>query len=107
MARYSIEARTKKYVQKYDFFPFAEKYKKQLLVAGLGFLITASKKLFNGASEFLRNKIADVVTNLFDDKIVKTSPVEEIIMSPEKKRKSIKQIKQVLSKWNTAKYLNY
>ena len=48
-----------------------------------------------------------MVTNLFDDKIVKTSPVEEIIMSPEKKRKSIKQIKQVLSKWNTAKYLNY
>ena len=107
MVRYSIEPRTKKYFQKYGFFPFAEKYKKQLLVKGLGSLITASKKLLYRAREFLRNKIPDVVTNLYDDKIVKTSPAEEIIIPPEKKRKNIKRIKQVLSKWNTIKYLDY
>ena len=40
MRRYSIEPRTRKYVEGYGFLSFARKYKKQLLDTGLD----ASKK---------------------------------------------------------------
>ena len=58
MWRYSIEPRTKKYIKGCGFLSFARKCKEQLLDTGLDSLKTASKK----ASEFLGNKIADIVT---------------------------------------------
>ena len=50
-------------------------------------LKTASKKVVHKTSELLGNKIADTVTNLYDNKIVKTKPVGEIIILSKKKRK--------------------
>ena len=47
---------------------------------GLDSLKTAFKKLFQKTGKFLGNRIADAVTNSYDDKIVKTKPVEEIII---------------------------
>ena len=48
-------------------------------------LKTSSKKVVNKTGEFVRNEIADVVTNLYDDKIVK-KPVEKIIILPKKEK---------------------
>ena len=58
MWRYSVEPRTRKYIKGCGFLSFARKFKKQLLDTGLDSLKTASKK----ASEFVGNKIADIVT---------------------------------------------
>ena len=60
----------------------------------LDFLKTASKKVVQKTGDFLENKIQDAVPNLYDDKIVKTKPTEEIIIPPEKKKK----LRQVLQK---------
>ena len=59
--------------------------------------INASKKLIHNVAEatgeFFENKITDAVTKSYDDKIVKTKPVEEIIILPEKREKNVKRIK--------------
>ena len=44
-------------------------------------------------SEFLGNKIVDTVTNLYDDKIVKTKPVEEIIIPAEKREEILNELR--------------
>ena len=85
MMRYSIELRTRKYVKWYGFLSFARKWRKQLLDMGLYSLKTSSKKVVNKTVEFVRNEIADVVTNLYDDKIMK-KPVEKIIILPKKEK---------------------
>ena len=85
MMRYSIELRTRKYVKWYGFLSFARKWRKQLLDMGLDSLKTSSKKVVNKTVEFVRNEIADVVTNLYDDKIMK-KPVEKIIILPKKEK---------------------
>ena len=54
--------------------------------------LTASQKVVHKTDEFLGNKTVDPVTNLYDDKIVKTKPVVEIIIRP---------------KWNLIKYISY
>ena len=46
---------------------------------------TDSTKVANKTGEFIGNKIADTETNSDDDKILKTKPVEEIIIPPEKR----------------------
>ena len=56
---------------------------KKSLDTGLDSLKTASKKLVYKIDEFLGNKISEAV-NSYDDKIVKTKPVEEIIIPPKK-----------------------
>ena len=103
MRRYSIEPRTRKYVKGYGFLSFARKYKKQLMDTGLN----ASKKLVHKGGEYLKNKIADTVIKSNDDKIEKQEPVEEIIISPEKREEILKKLRKVLLKWNTIKYQNY
>ena len=84
MAQYSIEPRTRKITKKMKskFFSFARKYRKQLLDTELDALKTAFKIEVHKTGESLGNKIADAVTNSYDDKIVKTKPVEEIIILP-------------------------
>ena len=57
MRRYSIEPRTRKYVEGYGFLSFARKYKKQLLDTGLH----ASKNVFHKAAGFLGNKIIQMM----------------------------------------------
>ena len=75
-----------------DFYHLLENIKKELLDTRVDTLKTGSKKVFHKTGEFLGNKIADAVTNLYDNKIVKTKPVEKIIIFPEKKRRDIKRI---------------
>ena len=67
------------------FLSFVRKYRKQLFSTALDALKTATKKIVHKTGEFLGNRIADAVTKSGDDKIVKQEPVEEIIISPEKR----------------------
>ena len=87
MTGYSIEPKSRKYGKGNGFLLFARKYKKQFFDIGLDSLKTTSKKAPHKISEFLGNKIADVVTKSNDDKIVKPETVEEIIILPEKEKK--------------------
>ena len=57
MMLFSIELRTRKYINGYGFLRFARKYK-QLLDTGLD----ASKKVVHEAGKFIGNKITDAVT---------------------------------------------
>ena len=63
---------------------------------GIDSLKTASKKAVHKIAELLANKIADAVTNSYDDKIVKTKPVAEIIIPPEKRDQILNELKKVL-----------
>ena len=94
MRRFSIEPRTRKYVQRYGFLSFSRKYVKQLLDTRLDPVKTNSKKVVHKASKFLENKIADAVTKSNDDKTVKKELVEEIIIPAEKERWNINQIEK-------------
>ena len=72
---YSVEPRTRKYVKGCGFLSFARnlsnKYWKQLLHAGINAWKTANTKVIHKAAEatgeFLGNKIADIVTNLYNN----------------------------------------
>ena len=57
MMLFSIELRTRKYINGYGFLWFARKYK-QLLDTGLD----ASKKIVHKAGKFIGNKTTDAVT---------------------------------------------
>ena len=71
--------------------------KKQLLDTRLDSLKSVSSKVVHKTSESSGNKIANVVTNLY----------EEIIILPEKREEILKELRQLLLKWNTIKYLSY
>ena len=71
--------------------------KKQLLDTRLDSLKSVSSKVVHKTSESLGNKIANVVTNLY----------EEIIILPEKREEILKELRQLLLKWNAIKYLSY
>ena len=87
--RYSVESRTRKYIKRYGFLPFARnlsnKYGKQFLdtatETGLDALKTASKKVVHEAvkatGEFIGNKIADKIVKP-DENLIN---VEEIRQS--------------------------
>ena len=47
-----------------------------------------------------------MVTSSYDDKIVKTKPIEEIIILSEKREEILNKLRKALQKWNTAKYLS-
>ena len=94
MQRYSIEQRTRKYVQGYRFLSFARKYKKQLLHTELDALKTATEQVVHKTGEFLENKIAHAVTKSRDDKIVKPGEnlrnVEEMIIPQKNEMRCLK-----------------
>ena len=92
MMQYSIEPRTRNSVKGYGFLSFAKKYRKQLLDTGLN----ASKKVVHKAGEVLGNKIADTITKSNDDNIEKQEPVEEIIISLEKREEILNKLRKVL-----------
>ena len=71
--------------------------KKQLLDTRLDSLKSVSSKVVHKTSESLGNKIANVVTNLY----------EEIIILPEKREEILTELRQLLLRWNTIKYLSY
>ena len=73
---------------------------------GLDSSKTAFKKVARILSEFLGNKIAGTVTNSYDDKIMKTKPVEQTIIPPENKRRNIKRIKKSIPKMELCKISN-
>ena len=100
MTKYSIKRRTKKYFKRYGFLSFAitfsNKYKKGLLDTGLNALKTSPKKIVHKAaeatSEFIGHNVADKIVkpkHVIDENL---QNVEEIIISPEKKRRNIKRI---------------
>ena len=62
---------------------------------GIDSLKTASKRVADKTSEFLGNKIADTVTNLCNQKIVKTEPFAEIIVPLEKRDEILNKLRQV------------
>ena len=77
---------------------------------GLNSLKPTSKKVVQETGEFSGNKIADVVTNSYDYKIVKTKLVEEVNILPRKDRKNVKRIKAIIIKMEQCKIpklLNY
>ena len=89
MTIYSTELRTRKYVERYGFFSFVRKYRKNLLDRRLDTLKTAFKQLFHRAAEatsvFLGNKITDKIVKakqLIDDN---PRNVEEIIILLQKR----------------------
>ena len=57
--------------------------------------LDASKKVVHKAGEYLGNKIADAVTNSNKNNIEKQEPVEEIIISPEKREIILKKLRKV------------
>ena len=65
----------------------SNKYKKQLLDTGIDSLKIASKKVVHKTRNFIGSKTVDAVTNWYDDKVVKTKPLDEIIIPPEKRKK--------------------
>ena len=95
MKLYPTEPRTRKYVKRYVFLSFARQYKNQVLDTGLDSFKNAPKNVVHKRGDFLGNKIADAVTNLYDDKIVKSKPVEEVIIPPEKKKEILNELRQV------------
>ena len=78
-------------------------------------LKTSSKNVVHKTAELLGNKTPDVVTKSKDDKIVNTKGVigensrnvEEIIISQEKREGISNELRQILKKWNSIKYLSY
>ena len=65
MTQCSIEPRTRKHVKRYGFLSIPRLYRKGLLDTGLDSLKTASKNVVHNTGEFLRNKIADVITIIY------------------------------------------
>ena len=62
---------------------------------GLDTVKTASKKVAQKESKFIRNKTADAVTISRDEKIMKPEPVEEIIIPLEKRDKKLDKLRKV------------
>ena len=103
MIQYSIELRTRKYAQGYEFLSFARNFSnkdsKQLLDTGLDALKTASKKVVHKAAEatgkFIRNKIADKIVKqilVIDENSGKwLEIISEIIISQEKREEVFKK----------------
>ena len=58
--------------------------------------LNAAKKLVHKAGQFIENKIADAVTKSNDDNIEKQEPVEEIIISPERRKEILNNLRKVL-----------
>ena len=90
-----------------DFYDFLEKIKKRLLDTGLDCIKTASKKVVHKTGESLGNKMSEVVTKSKENKILKQETVEEIIIQRQKREEILNELRQVLYKWNTIKYLSY
>ena len=63
---------------------------------GLDSLKTVFKKIVQITGEFLGNKIADTVTNSYDDIFMKTKPVEEMNIPPKKREEILNELRQVL-----------
>ena len=92
-----------------DFYHLLENIKKKIVGYRIRFFKTCSQKRCQETEGLLGNKIADAVTNSYDDKIVKTKHVEEIIIPPEKKRWNSSWIKIIIIKmehYKISKILN-
>ena len=79
-----------------NFYHLQENIKKQLLNTGLYAAKLLPKKRVQKAGEFIGVKIADAVTKLFDDKIVKQKPVEKVIIPQEKRDEILSKFRRAL-----------
>ena len=73
--------------------------------AGLDAVRTASKKVVHKAGKFLGNKTAATATKLNDDKIVKQEPIEEMIITPEKRDEILNKLRKSMEHYNISKLL--
>ena len=73
--------------------------------AGLDAVRTASKKVVHKAGKFLGNKTAAAATKLNDDKIVKQEPIEEMIITPEKRDEILNKLRKSMEHYNISKLL--
>ena len=62
----------------------------------MGTGLNAFKKLVHKAGQFIENKIAEAVKKSNDDNIEKQEPVEEIIISPERREEILNNLRKVL-----------
>ena len=96
MRRLSIETKSRKYVKGYGFLSLARAYEKNLLDTGLN----ASKNVVHKVGEFLGNKIADAVTQLNNDKILKPDEnpinVKEITIPIETRNEILNKVRKWL-----------
>ena len=105
---HSIEPRTRKYVKGYGVLSLgrnlSNKYRGQLLNAvtktRLDALKTATNEVAHKAAETTKEFIGNKIAN----KIVEPKSMSEEIIIPLKQRE---QIKIIIIKWNTIKYLSY
>ena len=98
--------KNKKIHQRIRIFITSEETKKTIIGYRTRFFKNCHQKN-NKTGEFIGNKIAEAVTNSHYDKIAKAKPVEEIIIPIERRKVILKELAQVLKKWNTTKYLSY
>ena len=68
-----------------NFYHFQKKYRKKLLdIDRTRCSKNYFQKVVHKTCEFILNKTADIVTNSYNDKRMKTKPVEGILIPPEK-----------------------
>ena len=112
MTGYSMEPRMTKYIKGYGFLiarNFSNKYIKQLLDTGQDVLKSISRKVVYNAAEATDEFIGKKNTNCENktSNWPKFKNVEEITIPAEKIEAILNKLRQVLSKWNTLKYLRY
>ena len=103
---YSTEPRTRKYGKGYGSLSFVRNVSDRCEKKFIG---TATKtgldaaKTAEATSELIGNKVADKLVKPKPISDAKSSDVEEIVLSPEKRQKIV----MTNIKWNTRKYVNY
>lgn len=119
MARYFIELRTREYVKGYGFLSFrrniCNKYSKSFLDTAMNTRLKDTKTVSKKWVHKTAVTTAKLIGNKTTVKIVKLNPTPdknsrnfgEIIIQPEKKTRSIKQIKRSIINWNTMQYVNH
>ena len=94
MRRLSIEIKSRKYVKGYGFLSFARTYEKKLLDTGLN----GSKNVVHKVGEFLGSKIADAVSQLNNEIIVKPDEnpinVKEITIPIETRNEILNKVRK-------------
>ena len=92
----NINRKQDKMLKDMDFYHQQEKIKKNKYWIKDQIDIDVPKKVVHKAGKFIGNKIADAITKSNDDNIEKQEPVEEIIISPEKREEILNKLRRVL-----------
>ena len=120
MARCSMQPRTRMYVKEYGFFSFGKvcqtntknRYwillQKARLDALKPWIKKVAHKVAQVTGEFIANNIAEKLLKTPKPVPGETSRnIEEIFISPEKKRRIMEYVKASIIRWNIIRYLRY